>query len=106
MIEESLNQILNELQSQKELLLNLKHSKNNADDVNPVFDIEKASKYLGLSKSQIYRLTSQNQIAYYKPNGKKVYFYKQDLDDYVNQFRIKSRKELEIIASNVKTKKN
>lgn len=104
MIEESLSQILNELQSQRELLNNLK-ANNAGADVNPVFDIEKASQYLGLSKSQIYRLTSQNQISYFKPNGKKVYFYKDDLNNYINQHRIKSKFELEIIANNRPTKK-
>ena len=39
--------------------------------------------YLSLSKSHLYHLTSEGLIPHYKPNGKKIYFLKSDLDSYL-----------------------
>ena len=59
------------------------------------FTIEEASEYSGLSKSSLYKLTSSNTIAFYKPNGKKIYFLKKDLDKYLLSKRVKSTEEIE-----------
>ena len=37
---------------------------------------DKASKYLGISKSHLYSLTSTRMIRHFKPGGKIVYFLK------------------------------
>lgn len=55
--------------------------------------IDKAAQYTGLSKSYLYKLTSKNEISFYKPNGKKIYFLKKDLDHYILRTRIKSNEE-------------
>ena len=45
--------------------------------------------YLDVSKSFLYKLTSQGKITHYKPNKKLLYFKKKDLDDFLqrNQFK-------------------
>ena len=39
-----------------------------------IFNVEEASKYLNLSKSTLYKLTSNKQIPHYKPTGKCIFF--------------------------------
>ena len=56
--------------------------------------LEEAAKYLGLSKSSLYKLTFRNQITHYKPNGKKIYFSKSDLNSWL--FRNKRISEYDI----------
>ncbi|MDG4945115.1 helix-turn-helix domain-containing protein [Weeksellaceae bacterium KMM 9713] len=48
-----------------------------------ILNLEEASKYLGISKSYLYKLTSGNKITYYRPEGKLIYFRKEDLDKYL-----------------------
>jgi excisionase family DNA binding protein len=47
-----------------------------------VFDLRAAANYLGLSVDSMYRLTGAKRITFYKPNNKKIYFKRQDLDAY------------------------
>ena len=53
------------------------------------FTFQEASEYLRISKSYLYKLTSTKQILHYKPNGKLIYFIKDDLDDWIMQNQIK-----------------
>lgn len=57
--------------------------------------IEEATSYLGISKSYLYKLTSQHAIAHFKPGGKKIYFKKTDLNSYLFNNRKLSTNELE-----------
>jgi len=54
-----------------------------------------AAEYLNVSKSHLYKLTSTNRIAHYKPNGKKIYFKKSDLNNYLFRNRKASDQELD-----------
>lgn len=45
--------------------------------------MEEASKYLGVSKSTLYKLTSTRKITFTKPNGGKIYFNKSNLDEWL-----------------------
>jgi len=46
-------------------------------------DLEEASSYTNLSKSQIYKLTMGHKIQFFKPEGKKIYFEKKSLDEWL-----------------------
>jgi excisionase family DNA binding protein len=54
--------------------------------------LKEACVYLNVTKSHLYKLTYQNLITHFKPNGKKIYFKKSDLDKYIfrNQKSYKS----------------
>lgn len=56
--------------------------------------IEKAIKYTGLSKSHLYKLTHNKAIPHYKPEGKKLYFLKIDLDAYLLRNRVSTQAEI------------
>lgn len=59
-----------------------------------------ASQYLGLSKSQMYKLTHTRAIPHNK-FGRRVIFYTKELDEWIKQtsFRVKTREEIEREAS-------
>ncbi len=70
-----------------------------------VLNFNEAAVYLEVSHSHLYKLTSTGTIPAYKPNGKKLYFNRQelnkwllsnrqaslsDIEEEVNQFQLKS----------------
>lgn len=74
----------------------------NSRNVTPVektsrdtLNASEASKYLGISKSAFYKLTSNNVIPYSKPGGKIIYVEKSDLEDYKQKNKIKSSAQIE-----------
>ncbi len=58
--------------------------------------IEEASKHLGLSKTYLYSLVHKGKLPFYKPNGKKIYFNKLELNSWIAQSKVKSIDEIEI----------
>lgn len=54
-----------------------------------------ACQYLDVSKSYLYKLTYQNKITYFKPNGKKIYFSKADLNTWLFRNKRTSHEEIE-----------
>jgi excisionase family DNA binding protein len=62
------------------------------------FDLDAAAKYLGISKSHLYQLTSKAQIGHFKPAGKKIYFDRSDLDGYLTRKRVVPPWELDRAA--------
>ncbi len=56
---------------------------------------DEAALYLGISKSHLYKLTSQGKIPHYKPYGRKIYFDKVSLDRWVYSKPVKSTSDIE-----------
>ena len=48
-----------------------------------VLDFNDACQYLKLSSSHMYKLTSSQSIPYFRPNGKKLYFKRSELNDWL-----------------------
>ncbi len=44
--------------------------------------------YLGQSKSSIYKLTSKREIPFYSPGGKKLYFKRAEIDNWVYESKV------------------
>lgn len=63
-----------------------------------VLTLEEASEFLGLSKSQIYKLTGSASIPHYKPNGKYIYFDRAELIEWVKHNPVRTKKEHELDA--------
>lgn len=59
-----------------------------------------ACQYLDVSKSHLYKLTYKNLISHYKPNGKKIYFRKADLNNWLLRNKRICQIELEQDAIN------
>jgi excisionase family DNA binding protein len=48
-----------------------------------VLNFNEAALYLEVSHSHLYKLTSSNAVPSYKPNGKKLYFNRTELDQWL-----------------------
>lgn len=55
-----------------------------------VLNIEDVSVLTGLSKSTVYKMTSNHEIPYYKPNGKQVFFDRAEVEAWMKQNRVGS----------------
>ena len=77
-----------------------------------VLSFDEASKFLNLSKSYLYKLTSGNLIPHYKPQGKMLFFERADLEAWLRQNPIKTQAQIEqeaqkyILSSNRPLKKS
>lgn len=63
-----------------------------------VLSFEEASKFLNLSKSYLYKLTSGGLIPHYKPQGKMLYFEKIELEEWLRQNPVRSKQEVKEMA--------
>lgn len=61
-------------------------------------DITEASQFTGISRPQIYRLTSERRIPHYKKNNK-LYFKKTELENWMLQNKIETIDEINSRAS-------
>lgn len=55
--------------------------------------VEEAALYLGISTSAVYKLTYGKKLPFYKPNGKKLYFKKKELEDWIEQGKMYSHED-------------
>jgi len=77
-------------------LINLSLSISKAFTFNKeALDFNETSQYINQSRSYLYKLTSQGLIPHYKPNGKKLYFKRSELDEWVLKNKVYSSDELE-----------
>jgi len=53
------------------------------------------AKYMDISKSYLYKLTCSNKIPHYKPQGKRLYFAKSELDAWLLRNPVKTEAEVE-----------
>jgi len=71
-----------------------------------VLTFEEACDYTGISRSYLYKLTSQNKIPFSKPNGKVIFFDKEKLDTWLLKNGSKSEGEIEQEAISYVLNKN
>lgn len=61
-----------------------------------ILSLKEAAEFLKVSKSCLYKKTSQKQIPYYKPPGcKRIYFRKEELEEWLLSNKVKTVAELE-----------
>lgn len=65
-----------------------------------VLNLEEVAAYTGLSKSSLYKRTSTGGIPCYKPNGKHIYFNKNEIDKWLLSNRKATSEEIETAATN------
>ena len=61
-------------------------------------NLKEAARYLNMSCSHLYKLTSAKEIPHYKPRGKQVYFERRELDKWLLQNRQTTKAEMEQAA--------
>ena len=60
-----------------------------------VLNFNEACKYLDVSPSHLYKLTSAKHIPHFCPQGKKLYFRREELDHWLQRNRQQTTEELE-----------
>lgn len=65
-----------------------------------VLNLSEAAKYLDISESHLYKLTSTRQIPHFCPQGKKLYFRREELDQWLQRNRQSSSDEIDREATN------
>lgn len=63
-----------------------------------VLDFEETILFTGLSKGNLYRLTSNREIPYFKKN-RKLYFKKSELEEWMLDQRIPTKNEIQSQAT-------
>ena len=58
-------------------------------------NLVEAAKFLDLSRSHLYKLTSERKIPHFKPNGKKIYFDKSELVQWLKRKPTRTLEETE-----------
>jgi excisionase family DNA binding protein len=84
---ENSNIILNKLTAIESLL-------EEANQTKPL-TIQETAKFLNLSQSHLYKLTSERKIPHFKPSGKKIYFDKSELVQWLKRNPARTREETE-----------
>ena len=69
-----------------------------------VLNFNEAAVYLEVSHSHLYKLTSTGTIPAYKPNGKKLYFNREELNRWLLSNRQTSISDIEEEVSQFKLK--
>lgn len=59
-----------------------------------VLTSDEAAKYMGISKSYLYKLTMRQQIPHYKPMGKMCYFNRAELEKWLQSNRVSTDSEI------------
>lgn len=65
-----------------------------------VLTSEEAARYMGISKSYLYKLTMRQQIPHYKPMGKMCYFNRAELETWLQNNRVATSEEINERANN------
>ncbi|KXB46041.1 DNA binding domain, excisionase family [Bacteroidales bacterium KA00344] len=55
---------------------------------------DEAARYMGISKSYLYKLTMRQQIPHFKPMGKMCYFNRQELEAWLQSNRVSTDIEI------------
>ena len=70
-----------------------------------VLTSDEAAKYLGISKSCLYKLTMGRKIPHYKSQGGKLcYFDRQEIMAWMKAYRVVTKEELEANAIEIEKK--
>ena len=75
----------------------LEQRKNNPDLPGRVLSFSEACKFVGFSKSYMYKMTSSGMIPFSKPGGKKLWFDREKLKEWMlsNETKTPEQKETE-----------
>ncbi|MBD5272940.1 MAG: helix-turn-helix domain-containing protein [Bacteroides sp.] len=59
-----------------------------------VLTAEETARYMGISKSYLYKLTMRGEIPHYKPMGKMCYFNRVEVEEWLQQNRCATSTEI------------
>ena len=72
-----------------------------------VLTSDECAKYMGISKSYLYKLTMRGEIPHFKPLGKMCYFNRVEIEQCLQNNRVATSDEItESIKDNIRTSLN
>ncbi len=77
------------------LIKELRIIENMAYTIKEYLTIDEAARFLGVSKSQVYKMTSTKVITVYKPTGKGIYIQRDELLNWIKRNPILSNEEID-----------
>lgn len=63
-----------------------------------VLTSDEAARYMGISKSHLYKLTMRQEIPHFKPTGKVVYFNRTEVEQWLQSNRVATVNEAQAQA--------
>lgn len=82
--------------------MNQKEQSNNlSSHYNKPLSTVQAAKFLEISISTLYKKTSNGEIKFYKPGGKIMYFFEEDLIKHITAEAILTKDEIDEKATNI-----
>jgi excisionase family DNA binding protein len=70
-----------------------------------VLTSDEVARYMGISKSYLYKLTMRGDIPHYKPMGKICYFNRQEVEQWLQRNKVATNEEIEKQAEDYCIKK-
>ncbi|HEU4575740.1 MAG TPA: helix-turn-helix domain-containing protein [Chitinophagaceae bacterium] len=64
-----------------------------------VLNFNEACQYLDISQSHLYKLTSTKQVPHFCPQGKRLYFKRTELDEWLQRNRKSAADEIDQAAA-------
>ena len=86
--------ILHRLDSIEDLIKATMKNKVESSIATEIFNLNQAAEYVNLSKSAVYKKNSGRSIPHFK-RGKKLYFKRSELDDWLTELRIATNSDIE-----------
>jgi excisionase family DNA binding protein len=74
-------------------------------DESGVFNMNEAATYLKISKQTLYGMTSKRILPHYK-HGHRIYFRRNELDEWVSKGKVKTKEEIEAEANTYLSRRN
>jgi len=96
---DSLPQAVEALNAKVDNLTMLLQSKKPTEKVNDLLNIQEAAIFLNLSKATLYCKVNKRELPYMK-QGKRLYFSREELTNYIKSGKVLSDKEIEENADN------
>lgn len=78
----------------------------NGVNTKAVLTSDEAARYLGITKSALYKMTMGRRIPYYRSKGGKLlYFQREEIEQWATSCKVMTEDELEAKANSLITKK-
>ena len=90
--------IIDKLNNIENLLKTVMKNDNGTITITEVLNLNQAAEYVSLSKSAIYKKTSERNIPHFK-KGKKLYFKRSELDHWLTSMKISTKDEIDQAAN-------
>jgi excisionase family DNA binding protein len=85
--------IADRLERIENILLQLRPETKIVETENQILTLKKLCEYVDMAPASIYKRTSDRSIPHYKL-GKKLYFKKDEIDEWMVSNKVKTRKEI------------